>query len=82
MTFVIFFLVLVYGVLSGPGMSLARPHYGTFGPGGAPRTSRYLRPSQVAEDQEFVSLVLYTGLAFLYLAIAIGISATVRALGG
>ncbi len=73
-TFVIFLLMIVYAVLSGPGMFLSRPKFAPLGPEGQRRWRTWLtvppRP-----DREFYELVLYTGLAFLLLAIATGIGA-------
>lgn len=78
MTFAIFLLLLIYGLLSGPGMFLSRPKLAPVGPEGQRRWRQWLAAPPVGPDREFFELVLYTGLAFLLLAIATGIGALVR----
>jgi len=81
-TFVLFFLILIYAVLSGPGLFLSRPKFAAVGPGSRARWRRWLAAPPVGTDREFNELVLYTGLAFLLLVIATGIGALGRLLGG
>ena len=80
MTFLLFLMLLAYAVLSGPGMFLSRPRF----PPGRPEEMglwrRMFTAPQPMKDREFFELVLYTGLAFLLLAIATGIGAVVQAL--
>lgn len=70
MVFVPFVLLLLYGVLSGPGMFLSRPKFAPIGPEARSRWRRWLQTPPVGTDQEFFELVLYTGLAFLLVGIA------------
>jgi len=81
-TFVLFFLVLIYAVLSGPGLFLSRPKFAAVGPESRVRWRRWLAAPPVGTDREFYELVLYTGLGFLLLAIATAIGALARLLGG
>ncbi|MEK6851619.1 MAG: hypothetical protein AABY30_03670 [Candidatus Thermoplasmatota archaeon] len=81
-TFVLFLLVLMYAVLSGPGLFLSRPKFAAVGPGSRDRWRQWLAAPPVSGDREFYELVLYTGLAFLLLAAATGIGALARLLGG
>jgi len=82
MTFVLFLLLLVYALLSGPAAFLAMPRLPPIKFEGAERRRAWLTPPEFTKDREYLELVLYTGLAFLLLAIATGISLLVRALGG
>jgi len=81
-TFLLFLLILIYAVLSGPGMFLSRPKFAVIGPEGARRWRRWLSTPQIGTDREFFELVLYAGLGFLLLAIATGIGALARVLRG
>jgi len=81
-TFVLFFLVLIYATLSGPGLFLSRPRFAAVGPESGVRWRRWLAAPPVGKDREFYELVLYTGLGFLLLVIATGIGALARVLGG
>lgn len=75
MAFVIFVLMLIFAVLSGPGMFHARPKFVPVSPEGRGRWRAWLSVPQVGKDQPFFELVLFTGLAFLLLVIATGIGA-------
>jgi len=82
MTFVIFLLLVFYALLSGPGTFLARPRVTPIEARDAVGGRTWLTSPKFVRDREFFELVLYTGLGFLLLAIATGISLLVRALGG
>ncbi len=77
MVFVPFLLLFAVALLSGPGAFLARPKFAPMGSVGRTRWRAWLSAPQIGRDQEFFDLVLYTGLAFLLLAIATGIGAVV-----
>lgn len=81
-SFVIFLLVLFYAVLSGPGLFLSRPRLPPMELGSSRRGRRLLAPPQSIRDREFFELILYTGLAFLFLALTTGIGIVIQALGG
>lgn len=80
--FLIFLLLFVYALLSGPGLFLSRPRFVPLAPGPQGRIRAWLTPPTPAGDREFFELVLYVGLAFLLLAIATGIAALAQRLGG
>ena len=82
MAFVLFLLILFYAVLAGPGFFLSRPRLAPIGPAAGAQWRRWLTAPAVVRDREFFELVFYVGLAFLLIAIATGIDAVARALGG
>jgi len=71
--FGIFLLLLVTGILSGPGMFLSRPKFAPLDYTAASRWRRWLSTPPAIKDREFWELLLYTGLGFLLLVIATGI---------
>ena len=81
-TFVLFLVVLLYAVLSGPGLFLSRPRLPPMGTREAGRWRRAFGAPAPEKDREFSELALYTVAAFLLLAIATGIGALLQVLGG
>ncbi len=80
--FLVFLLMLLFAVLSGPGAFLSRPRLTPLDPHSAGGWRGWFAPPRIARDREFFELVLYTALAFLLLLIATGIASIVHALGG
>jgi len=77
-SFLLFFLILLYAALSGPGMFLSRPRLGR---SAAARGWRRFVELPSRPDREFFELVMYTGLAFLLLIASRGITVLAEAWG-
>ena len=80
-TFLVFVLVVLYAILSGPGMFLSRPRFAPIDQEGRARWRRWLAAPPLGRDREFAELVLFTGLGVLLLLLASGIAAALHALG-
>ena len=80
--FVVFLLMLLFAVLSGPGAFLSRPRLTPLDAHSARGWRGWLAPPRIGRDREFFELVLYTALAFLLLVIATAIASIVHAVGG
>lgn len=66
-------LLLAYAVLGGPGLFLARTKLAPIGLEARGRWRRWLATPELRTDHELSELVLYVGIAFLFLALATGI---------
>src|SRR5881409_1664472 len=75
MAFLIFLLMLGAAILSGPGLFLSRPYFTPLEPGALRLWRQWISVPSAVREREFFELLLYTGLAFLFLVIATGIDA-------